>query len=402
MYIFNYMIKSRFIKTMEALSKSGDLGDKELLDIVNTGTQRTKTALVEGAKENQKFRQFLTLQDTITTNAETFLAESTTSFQKFKALIDNPSGTGGQRFLKSVTFGIYNPNVKLTPDKVANTVIDLYNNQKSHLGAVQTSYDLLQNRRILVYGIARDAAQSIKEHTLEYKLAERQIQRINSLYTTLDNMVLGKEGLIGELKSHLDTCTEANLFDGSEIIERIDAGDDISADLYLIKEDVDFTRANVDDTYRAEGLEIKGGSTLLLGLDLQKRQFDETIKGLGVQVQELDIDLRYTKELAKNTFYLSKAQGVSQNALDSFMVYKKTMNDVQMFNSLGARVMLDRVGFLMTTPFFDPEVLAQAKNELQQGVAIFAEKEKQFHGNVQGLIQKLDMAGAYAPQNLRG
>ena len=105
-------------------------------------------------------------------------------------------------------------------------------------------------------------------------------------------------------------------------------------------------------------------------------------------ISELTTDLKYTKISAQNTFMLARAQYVSNNALEGFLAYKDVMNQAQLFNSLGARVMLDRVGFLLTTPFFDPKILEEARGELNTAVDLFNQNDQKFQNAITEFIQK--------------
>lgn len=383
-------IKSRFILTMDTLAKSDDPNDKALVKLVDESSKRTRNALTEGAADSEKFKQYLDLQSSIADSADSYLKKSRTSFQNFKSLLKNPSTTNAERLLsKLVPFNLYKP--KMTPEKIANIVLDLYNNQTEHKGAVEMSHEMLKNRRELIYTIAKEAAQSIKTHSLGYMSVEAHKNKIDSLYETLKEFSERKkdptDSELDILREKLAICTDAGLYDGNKIIERIDAKDNIKPDLYVISNDVEKARGDIGDLLRQEGLEVKGGMNLIQGLSLQKEQFESTVEAMAVQLGELEIDLRYTKELAQNTFYLAKGQGVSNAALDSFEAYRDVMNKVQTFNSLGARVMLDKVGHLMTTPFFDQEQLEQAKQEIRDAAGLYKEKEKEFHEKAKELVK---------------
>ncbi|MAF34862.1 hypothetical protein CMO91_03375 [Candidatus Woesearchaeota archaeon] len=365
------------------------LDDKQLLARINANSQSTQQQVAVAAQENEQFQAYLGLQQTIAGRAEEYLQGTQTTFQAFKSLLRDPSTTGWERLRSKLTFGRWKST--LTPQKVGGIVLDLYSNMVQHKSAVEQSHDLIQNRRTIITDAARHAAENIREHGGIYAIANAHFERVAPVFASIDGMAKEEQPYDVEvLRSGLVVLKDSGLYNGRELIDGIDAGEDVQRDLYLIREDLDEVRRELDAQRTEAGLETKGSKTMLEGLDLQKDQYAETVKGLQVQAVQLDVDLRYTQVLAQNTFYLATAQGVSHAALTGFETYRAVMNDAQLFNSMGARLMLDRIGHLLVTPFFDEEKLSDAREELDTAKELFSQKEEEFHIHVGGLVETIN------------
>jgi len=376
---------STFKDNMMLIAKAKTLDDS-LAKVVDESSAMTRTELLKNSKENEQFKRFLELQNAIAKNAESYLSDSRTAMEKFKAFVHNPTGTGLQRLVSMVTFGLYKADV--TPQTVGNLVLDLYNAQTEHKNAVGTSLNLLKNRRELIYTSAADAAKEITNNAKGYMGYKVLLDRVSGLKQVLDGYVKSGNVDLDLLKKNLSLCTESGLYDGRDLMSRIADGQDVKSDLYLVKNDIDRLMIDTEEKTRDTGLVVKSATSILQGLDLQKDQYQATINGMAVQLSELTTDLKYTKISAQNTFMLARAQYVSNNALEGFLAYKDVMNQAQLFNSLGARVMLDRVGFLLTTPFFDPKILEEARGELNTAVDLFNQNDQKFQNAITEFIQK--------------
>lgn len=376
---------STFKDNMILLSKAKTL-DESLAKVVDESATMTRYELLKNSRENEQFKKFLELQSSIAKNAESYLSDSRTAMEKFKAFIHNPTGTGLQRLVSMVTLGWYKAEV--TPQTVGNLVLDLYNAQTEHKSAVSTSLSLLKNRRELIYTSAAEAAKDITTNAQGYMGYKVLLDRVKGLKQVLDDYVKSGEVDTDALKKNLSICTDSGLYDGRDLLGRLTVGEDVKPDLYLVKNDIDRLLIDTDEKARDTGLIVKSATSILQGLDLQKDQYQATINGMAVQLSELTTDLKYTKISAQNTLMLAKAQYISNNALEGFLAYKDVMNQAQLFNSLGARVMLDRVGFLLTTPFFDPKVLDEARGELNMAVDLFNKNDQKFQSAITEFITK--------------
>ena len=231
---------SSFKQTMLQVADD-QASDHHLQVIVDNNTRRTQQLLQAGAQDNAKFEQYIQLQQQMHDNANGYLKDSQTAYQQFMSLVKHPSGTGARRLARTLTFGLYKP--KVTPVEVAGALMDLYHAQVEHQGAVQTNHDLLQHRREMMYDIAKDAAVQIRDHTVLYEQAQKQLAHLEQLKNTLDGFTQTQHIDPQVLDDQLAICTDAGLFDGTELIARLREGDDVTPDLYVVKQDVDLTFA---------------------------------------------------------------------------------------------------------------------------------------------------------------